>query len=58
MVNRAAVTIPASAATNFDAGLDIAMLGTHFWRYRTTNPRALYLLLNKSRPSVTDRTRD
>ena len=29
-----------------------------FWRYFTTNPRALYLLINKSRPSVTDRTRD
>ncbi len=29
-----------------------------FWRYFTTNPRALYLLFNKSRPSVTDRTRD
>ena len=29
-----------------------------FWRYFTTNPRALYLLVNKSRPSVTDRTRD
>jgi exopolysaccharide biosynthesis WecB/TagA/CpsF family protein len=29
-----------------------------FWRYLTTNPRALYLLFNKSRPSVTDRTRD
>ena len=27
-----------------------------FWRYLTTNPRALYLLLNKSQPSVTDRT--
>ncbi|MBN8988053.1 MAG: WecB/TagA/CpsF family glycosyltransferase [Rhizobiales bacterium] len=29
-----------------------------FWRYLTTNPRALYLLLNKSQPSVTDRTQD
>jgi exopolysaccharide biosynthesis WecB/TagA/CpsF family protein len=29
-----------------------------FWRYVTTNPRALYLLFNKSRPSVTDRTQD
>jgi N-acetylglucosaminyldiphosphoundecaprenol N-acetyl-beta-D-mannosaminyltransferase len=29
-----------------------------FWRYLTTNPRALYLLFNKSRSSVTDRTRD
>ena len=29
-----------------------------FWRYVTTNPRALYLLFNKSRPSITDRTRD
>ena len=28
-----------------------------FWRYLTTNPRALYLLFNKSRPSNTDRTR-
>jgi N-acetylglucosaminyldiphosphoundecaprenol N-acetyl-beta-D-mannosaminyltransferase len=27
-----------------------------FWRYLTTNPRALYLLFNKSRPSATDRT--
>jgi exopolysaccharide biosynthesis WecB/TagA/CpsF family protein len=27
-----------------------------FWRYLTTNPRALYLLFNKSRPSRTDRT--
>src|SRR6201995_1162649 len=27
-----------------------------FWRYFTTNPRALYLLFNKSRPSDTDRT--
>ena len=26
-----------------------------FWRYLTTNPRALYLLFNKSRPS-NDRT--
>jgi N-acetylglucosaminyldiphosphoundecaprenol N-acetyl-beta-D-mannosaminyltransferase len=26
-----------------------------FWRYLTTNPRALYLLLNKSKPQVTDR---
>jgi hypothetical protein len=26
-----------------------------FWRYLTTNPRALYLLFNKSRPSGTDR---
>jgi exopolysaccharide biosynthesis WecB/TagA/CpsF family protein len=26
-----------------------------FWRYLTTNPRALYLLFNRSRPSVTDR---
>src|SRR4051812_3386037 len=26
-----------------------------FWRYLSTNPRALYLLLNKSRPQVTDR---
>ncbi|MDE2473321.1 MAG: WecB/TagA/CpsF family glycosyltransferase [Bradyrhizobium sp.] len=26
-----------------------------FWRYLTTNPRALYLLFNKSRPSITDR---
>ncbi|MBR1229667.1 MULTISPECIES: WecB/TagA/CpsF family glycosyltransferase [unclassified Bradyrhizobium] len=29
-----------------------------FWRYFTTNPRALYLLFNKSRPSATERTRD
>jgi len=29
-----------------------------FWRYFTTNPRALYLLFNKSRPSITDRTQD
>jgi N-acetylglucosaminyldiphosphoundecaprenol N-acetyl-beta-D-mannosaminyltransferase len=28
-----------------------------FWRYLTTNPRALYLLFNKSQPSDTDRTR-
>src|SRR6202034_3152779 len=27
-----------------------------FWRYLTTNRRALYLLFNKSRPSNTDRT--
>jgi N-acetylglucosaminyldiphosphoundecaprenol N-acetyl-beta-D-mannosaminyltransferase len=27
-----------------------------FWRYLSTNPRALYLLFNRSRPSVTDRT--
>ncbi len=27
-----------------------------FWRYLTTNPRALYLLFNKSRSSGTDRT--
>jgi exopolysaccharide biosynthesis WecB/TagA/CpsF family protein len=27
-----------------------------FWRYLTTNPRALYLLFNKSRPSNADRT--
>jgi len=27
-----------------------------FWRYLTTNPRALYLLLNKSRRAKTDRT--
>jgi N-acetylglucosaminyldiphosphoundecaprenol N-acetyl-beta-D-mannosaminyltransferase len=26
-----------------------------FWRYLTTNPRALYLLFNRSRPSDTDR---
>jgi len=58
MVNRAAEIIPASASTNFiAAGLDIAMLGTHVWRYLTTNPRALYLLFNKSRPSVTNRRR-
>ena len=29
-----------------------------FWRYFTTNPRALYLLFNKSRPSATERARD
>jgi len=29
-----------------------------FWRYLTTNPRALYLLFNKSRPSITDRSQD
>ena len=30
-----------------------------FWRYLSTNPRALYLLFNKSRPQVTDpRERD
>ena len=29
-----------------------------FWRYVTTNPRALYLLFNRSRPSITDRTQD
>jgi N-acetylglucosaminyldiphosphoundecaprenol N-acetyl-beta-D-mannosaminyltransferase len=29
-----------------------------FWRYLTTNPRALYLLFNTSRPSITDRTQD
>ncbi|MBR1266292.1 WecB/TagA/CpsF family glycosyltransferase [Bradyrhizobium sp. AUGA SZCCT0222] len=29
-----------------------------FWRYFTTNPRALYLLFNKSRPSATERTWD
>jgi N-acetylglucosaminyldiphosphoundecaprenol N-acetyl-beta-D-mannosaminyltransferase len=29
-----------------------------FWRYLTTNPRALYLLFNTSRPSVADRTRE
>jgi N-acetylglucosaminyldiphosphoundecaprenol N-acetyl-beta-D-mannosaminyltransferase len=29
-----------------------------FWRYLTTNPRALYLLFNKSRPPVADRTWD
>jgi N-acetylglucosaminyldiphosphoundecaprenol N-acetyl-beta-D-mannosaminyltransferase len=28
-----------------------------FWRYFTTNPRALYLLFNRSRPSDTDRAR-
>src|SRR5580700_8578835 len=28
-----------------------------FWRYLTTNPRALYLLFNRSRSSDTDRTR-
>jgi N-acetylglucosaminyldiphosphoundecaprenol N-acetyl-beta-D-mannosaminyltransferase len=28
-----------------------------FWRYLTTNPRALHLLFSKSRPSVTDRTK-
>jgi N-acetylglucosaminyldiphosphoundecaprenol N-acetyl-beta-D-mannosaminyltransferase len=27
-----------------------------FWRYLTTNPRALYLLFNRSRPSDTSRT--
>ena len=27
-----------------------------FWRYLTTNPRALYLLFNKSRPPDNDRT--
>src|SRR5882757_3559669 len=27
-----------------------------FWRYLSTNPRALYLLFNKSKPSYTDRT--
>jgi N-acetylglucosaminyldiphosphoundecaprenol N-acetyl-beta-D-mannosaminyltransferase len=27
-----------------------------FWRYLTTNPRALYLLFDRSRRSVTDRT--
>jgi N-acetylglucosaminyldiphosphoundecaprenol N-acetyl-beta-D-mannosaminyltransferase len=27
-----------------------------FWRYLTTNPRALYLLFNKGRPSNNDRT--
>jgi N-acetylglucosaminyldiphosphoundecaprenol N-acetyl-beta-D-mannosaminyltransferase len=26
-----------------------------FWRYLTTNPRALYLLFNKSRSPVTDK---
>jgi N-acetylglucosaminyldiphosphoundecaprenol N-acetyl-beta-D-mannosaminyltransferase len=29
-----------------------------FWRYFTTNPRALYLLFNRSRPSDTDRNTD
>jgi N-acetylglucosaminyldiphosphoundecaprenol N-acetyl-beta-D-mannosaminyltransferase len=29
-----------------------------FWRYLTTNPRALYLLFNRSRPSITDRSQD
>ena len=29
-----------------------------FWRYLTTNPRALYLLIHDSRPSVTDRKQD
>jgi N-acetylglucosaminyldiphosphoundecaprenol N-acetyl-beta-D-mannosaminyltransferase len=29
-----------------------------FWRYLTTNPRALYLLLNRSRPSDSNRTRE
>jgi exopolysaccharide biosynthesis WecB/TagA/CpsF family protein len=28
-----------------------------FWRYLTTNPRALYLLFNRSRPSDIDQTR-
>jgi exopolysaccharide biosynthesis WecB/TagA/CpsF family protein len=28
-----------------------------FWRYLTTNPRALYLLFNRSRPSDTSRVR-
>jgi exopolysaccharide biosynthesis WecB/TagA/CpsF family protein len=28
--------------------------GRLFWRYLTTNPRALYLLFNKSRPSAID----
>ena len=28
-----------------------------FWRYLTTNPRALYLLLNRSRSSKSDRTK-
>jgi N-acetylglucosaminyldiphosphoundecaprenol N-acetyl-beta-D-mannosaminyltransferase len=28
-----------------------------FWRYFTTNPRALYLLFNRSRPADTDRTK-
>jgi N-acetylglucosaminyldiphosphoundecaprenol N-acetyl-beta-D-mannosaminyltransferase len=27
-----------------------------FWRYLTTNPRALYLLFNKSKPSRAGRT--
>src|SRR5438034_672648 len=27
-----------------------------FWRYLSTNPRALYLLFNNSRPQVTDRS--
>jgi N-acetylglucosaminyldiphosphoundecaprenol N-acetyl-beta-D-mannosaminyltransferase len=27
-----------------------------FWRYLTTNPRALYLLLNRSRSAMSDRT--
>jgi UDP-N-acetyl-D-mannosaminuronic acid transferase (WecB/TagA/CpsF family) len=27
-----------------------------FWRYLTTNPRALYLLFNKSQSSRTERT--
>jgi exopolysaccharide biosynthesis WecB/TagA/CpsF family protein len=29
-----------------------------FWRYFTTNPRALYLLFNRSRPSANDRKPD
>jgi exopolysaccharide biosynthesis WecB/TagA/CpsF family protein len=29
-----------------------------FWRYLTTNPRALYLLVNRSRPSGCNRTED
>jgi N-acetylglucosaminyldiphosphoundecaprenol N-acetyl-beta-D-mannosaminyltransferase len=29
-----------------------------FWRYLTTNPRALYLLLSRSRPSDSNRTRE
>ena len=29
-----------------------------FWRYLTTNPRALYLLFHESRPSVTERKQD
>ncbi len=29
-----------------------------FWRYLTTNPRALYLLFNRSRTSDTDRTHE